>query len=361
MSPGMPGSRECAIMAGYWYVMKGDQPMVATVPEGAYTMPARKSIIAANAPKYRAGSKKLRSGLLDDLVQLTHLNRKYLGLVLRGTGRKVAAASGEVFVGDPACSLVSRRGRKKRYDRDILPALLFLWQLSRYVSSTHLVHFIRLNHARLFCHPKLRKLPAEVRAKLCRISPRTVDRLLRPFRSELLARRRYRPNPFASCLKKQIPVEAYHDKPTDQFGYLEVDLVSHGGQSPCGEFAYTLVVTEITTGWTELRVLRNKAHIWVMLAMRSIFRTLPFTPTAIHSDNGGEFINYALAEFADSRKLPNILIRFRGPISGSLTRIRRCWARGLSMDLTWYMHGKKGCCASLWKRPPDTWVSFPRP
>lgn len=129
--------------------------MVATVPEGAYPMAARKSDVAASAPRYRAGRMKLRSGLLDDLVQLTLLNRKYLGLVLRGAVRKVTAANGTVFIGDPASSLVSRRGCKMRYDKDVLPALLFLWQLSRFVSSTYLVHFIRLNHARLFCHPKL--------------------------------------------------------------------------------------------------------------------------------------------------------------------------------------------------------------
>lgn len=80
--------------------------------------------------------------------------------------------------------------------------------------------------------------------------------------------------------------------------------MSHGGQSPCGEFAYSLVVTEITTGWTELRVLRNKAHVWVLSAMRSIFRALPFAPTAIHPDNGGEFIIRALADFADGQELP---------------------------------------------------------
>ncbi|MEO0082746.1 MAG: transposase family protein [candidate division WOR-3 bacterium] len=127
--------------------------------------------------------------------------------------------------------------------------------------------------------------------------------MLRPVRAELLAKRRYKSNPFASWLKKRIPVETCHDKPKKELGYLEIDLLSHGGQSPCGEFAYTLVVTEITTGWTELRVLRNKAHIWVMLAMKSILRAAPFPVTAIHSDNGSEFINQALAKPADKHKL----------------------------------------------------------
>ena len=49
--------------------------MVAAVPEGVYTMAAKKSILLANGPKYRAARKKMRSGFLDELVNITHLHR----------------------------------------------------------------------------------------------------------------------------------------------------------------------------------------------------------------------------------------------------------------------------------------------
>lgn len=193
--------------------------MVATIPEGVYTMAAEKSIISANAPNYRTGRKKTKSALLDELTHITHLSRKYLSFVLRHAGQKLTTPNGTTLIANPSGSFLSRRGRKKRYGSNILPYLLFLWQLVRYPSSLHLAHFIRLNHPRLFCLPKLKKVSAEVKANLQTISPSTVDRLLRPIWKELLAKRRYRSNPFASWLKKCIPVETYHNRPSEQLGY----------------------------------------------------------------------------------------------------------------------------------------------
>jgi hypothetical protein len=34
-------------------------------------------------------------------------------------------------------------------------------------------------------------------------------------------------------------------------GYVEVDLVAHGGTSTSGSFVQTLVLTDVATGWTE--------------------------------------------------------------------------------------------------------------
>ena len=35
------------------------------------------------------------------------------------------------------------------------------------------------------------------------------------------------------------------------FGFMEADLVSHGGENVAGSFAHTLALTDIATGWTE--------------------------------------------------------------------------------------------------------------
>ncbi len=67
--------------------------MVATIPEGVYTVTAKKSIISANASKYRAARKKTRSALLDELTDITHLGRKHLSFVLRHVGQKVTATA----------------------------------------------------------------------------------------------------------------------------------------------------------------------------------------------------------------------------------------------------------------------------
>ena len=60
------------------------------------------------------------------------------------------------------------------------------------------------------------------------------------------------------------------------FGYVELDLVHHGGESAKGDFAYTLTFTEITTDWTELRALKNRAEVWTH---KNPFKVKRFTRT----------------------------------------------------------------------------------
>lgn len=63
-----------------------------------------------------------------------------------------------VVVVDPSLNMLSRRGRKKKYGKDVEKALLRLWELTGFASSKHLVAFIRLNHECLFNHPKLKEV-----------------------------------------------------------------------------------------------------------------------------------------------------------------------------------------------------------
>ena len=43
-------------------------------------------------------------------------------------------------------------------------------------------------------------------------------------------------------------------------GFVAVDLVTHEGSVARGEYACTLDVTDIVTGWTETRAVRNKSQ-----------------------------------------------------------------------------------------------------
>ena len=57
------------------------------------------------------------------------------------------------------------------------------------------------------------------------------------------------------------------------------------------DFASSLTVTDIATGWTEVRTVRNKAARHVFCALVEIQAALPFPLLGIDSDNGSEFIN----------------------------------------------------------------------
>jgi hypothetical protein len=67
--------------------------------------------------------------------------------------------------------------------------------------------------------------------------------------------------------------------------------VTHEGSVAGGEYACTLDVTDVVTGWTETRAVRNKSQEQLFAALSSIRGDLPFPLLGIHSDNRSQFIN----------------------------------------------------------------------
>ena len=65
---------------------------------------------------------------------------------------------------------------------------------------------------------------------------------------------------------------------------MEIDLVGHEGGDPRGEFAQTLTATDVFTGWTETRAVRNKAQKWVFAALVDLRGAFPFPVLGIDSD-----------------------------------------------------------------------------
>jgi hypothetical protein len=261
------------------------------------------SVVLANARRYRRRRKKLKSQMLTELIPVLHYNRRYLALLLRSSGRSVFTHHHTRLVADPRVSLVSQRGRKKTYTAELVPYLKAVWKLADGVSSVHLAAFIKANPDVVFRHPELKSIPARLKRQLLIISPATIDRRLGPVRDKDALKQRYTRNPHASWLRKTVPVQSYHNKPVDRFGYLEADTVLHCGNSGRGQFTCTFTITEAETGWTELRALPNRAQLWTVRALKHILARLPFKASEVHSDNGGEFINATFIRATGRRKL----------------------------------------------------------
>lgn len=104
-------------------------------------------------------------------------------------------------------------------------------------------------------------------------------------------------------LKHQIPIRTFAQWDEKKPGFVEIDLVGHDGGDPSGEFAYTLNVTDVATGWTESQAVKNKAQCWVFEALIDIRQRLPFALLGIDSDNGGEFINNHLYRYCKAEKI----------------------------------------------------------
>jgi hypothetical protein len=93
------------------------------------------------------------------------------------------------------------------------------------------------------------------------------------------------------------------DRHDHQPGFVEIDLVGHEGGDNNGDFASSLTVTDIATGWTEVRSVRNKAARHVFAALVEIQAALPFPLLGIESDNGSEFINEHLLRWCVSQQI----------------------------------------------------------
>ena len=262
-----------------------------------YNMEERYSIIAKNAPIYRKARKKEKTQILNELHKYLPMNRSYIAYLLRNTGKKVYLKGGKVvLVGKYSKELLSKRGRKKFYTKEIEKPLFEIWKSSGFVSSKHLEAYIKINWDKIYKELGHLFDTEEKIYKIRRISAATIDRLLKKYRRVMELKNKRRGNPFSTKLKRSIQVESWFDK-KKEVGEVEIDLVHHCGESGYGEFIYTLTVTEITTGWTELIPLRNKAMVWTVKALKEVIKNFPVKIKRIHTDNGSEFINSHLFRF----------------------------------------------------------------
>ena len=120
-------------------------------------------------------------------------------------------------------------------------------------------------------------------ALLMRISAATIDRRLAPERAKLISRGRSHTKP-GTLLKSQIPIRTWADWDDAVPGFVEIDLVGHEGGNASGEHCFTLTVTDIATGWTETRSVRNKVQKWVFAAIKDVTASFPFPILGIDSD-----------------------------------------------------------------------------
>ncbi|MDR3069085.1 MAG: transposase family protein [Cellulomonas sp.] len=126
------------------------------------------------------------------------------------------------------------------------------------------------------------------------MSPATVDRYLAPARARMQVKgmSATRPSPL---LRTSIKVRKAGDELDGSPGMVEADTVAHCGPTLVGEFARTLTMTDMATGWTECASVRNNASRWILAAVAQLDGRFPFPLTGFDSDNGSEFINHQVA------------------------------------------------------------------
>jgi hypothetical protein len=102
-------------------------------------------------------------------------------------------------------------------------------------------------------------------------------------------------------LRKHIPIRTEHWDVASP-GWIEADTVAHCGESMAGDFCWSVTLTDVHTQWTETRALWNKGQHAVQQRIAEVEAALPFAIVGFDSDNGGEFINWHLANYFLLRK-----------------------------------------------------------
>jgi len=252
------------------------------------TMSQRRAVSKAIATRYKRAGKAAKGAILDELCATTGWHRNH--------ARKALAAALK-----PTVVKAARRARTPKYDANTVAALGFCWAVLGAPTGKRLAPVMGELVPTLRRFAEL-EVTDETAAALVTMSAATIDRRLAADRAKMVLKGRSHTKP-GSLLKDAIPIRTWAQWDDAVPGFVEIDLVGHEGGNAVGEHCYTLTVTDIATGWTENRSVRNKARKWVIAALEDVASIMPFPVIGVDSDNGSEFINHHLLDWCEHRKI----------------------------------------------------------
>jgi len=241
---------------------------------------ARQEYVQTLVERYRNASRRKKSLILDELCITCGYHRKYAIEKVNTFNARVAN---------------KRPGRPRHYrESEIIDPLKQIWLAANMPASKRL--------EALLPHwlPFIKGLGRHAHQALLKISPATIDRLLKPTRLKYKRKGLSTTRP-GTLLRNQIPIKV------DQWnefkpGFLEADTVAHCGSAIDGHYAITLDCVDIATGWSEQRATWGHDHVAILNQIKHVEQSLPFKLLGFDCDCGGEFINYDLLLYLQYRK-----------------------------------------------------------
>lgn len=231
-----------------------------------------RAYLLAIRERYKKSNRKEKSKILTEFCSVCGLHRKHAIRILRENLRL----------------RTKKPGREAIYNDQFVHHLRYLWERMNHMCSKNLVAGIPL------WMPFYKDVDVGTKQLLLKVSPATVDRLLKPARSSFGLKGKSTTQP--SLIKHKIPIKLI-DPSIDEPGFVECDTVAHCGGDIAGSYAHSLTVTDLCSGWTENRASFTKSAEAVLEQMKDIERSLPFFLLGVASDNGSEFLNDLLLTY----------------------------------------------------------------
>jgi hypothetical protein len=255
---------------------------------GIMSEQSKREYLESSRARYSARNRAGKSLLIDEVSDVFGWDRKHT----------IKALNGRVSLGDHA----KKRGSKPTYGPGETEVILAIWKLSEQPCGLRLKATLP---AWLGSYQKHHgKLSVALRNRITGYSARTLERITKPHRlSGEHGRLGRKTGRTSHRLKTLIPVQCGPQE-VDRPGWMEADTVSHGGGSSSGEFLWSLTLTDLHTGWTELGALWGNSGSEVRAGLENIEKRMPFALLGFDCDNGSEFLNTVLEHYLLTRDRP---------------------------------------------------------
>jgi hypothetical protein len=239
---------------------------------------AQRELLEVLRQRYVRADKHDKGNIRDEFVAIAGCHRKHAIRLLTDAL--------------PAPSNTTRPSRRLD-DEAVREALIVLWEAADRIWGQRLQPVLPGLVAALERHGHLH-LGAEVRQRALAGSAATIDRLLAAVHGNASHRRKRRA---ATKPSQQVPTRTFAGYSDPGPGYLEIDFVSPGGRSVEGVCLWSLVATDLCSGWTEAVALVAREQSLVVEGLGGIRRQFPVPIKGIDSDNGSAFINETLQAY----------------------------------------------------------------
>lgn len=265
------------------------------------SMTTRIEVTKKYAKAYATSTKKQKGPILDTVVSITGWNRDHARQQLR---RRATQPPGRATA--TVAVLDRRKAKPRKYSYDAFVVLRRIWAASgglcgKYLAASMDEWIEAMERHGALVEGEGRYCP-QVRTELLAMSAATIDRYLAPTRAKDPLHGKSTTKP-GSLLRNSISIRKAGDEVEDEPGFFEVDTVAHCGPTLVGEFARSVNFTDVHNGWVFTRAIRNNARVHVLATLQAGFDTIPYLVSGLDFDNGSEFINHDVVNWAADKDI----------------------------------------------------------